>query len=98
MTEYHVKGSFNNLHDNPISTLAVVNENNLTEAQKHLSFMSEKLDTATPVELEYIDRYYVEHLFWKATPDGIKSGWPLVPSNLKKMYISFHGKEPRTRS
>lgn len=78
-------------------TTFAFNENRLAEAEKHLSYMSQKLDSASPEELEYINTYYVEHLFWKATPDGIQFGWPLVPNNLKKLYIDFHGKEPATR-
>ena len=78
-------------------TTFAFNEHRLSEAEKHLSYMSQKLDSATLAELEYIDTYYVEHLFWKATADGIKSGWPLIPNNLKKLYIDFHGKEPKAR-
>ena len=40
--------------------------------------------------VEYIDSYYVEHLFWNATPIGIEIGWPLVPDKLKKLYLDFH--------
>ena len=80
------------------STTFAFNENRLAEAERHLSYISQKLDSATSIEFEYIDKYYVEHLFWNATPAGIKAGWPLVPNNLKKLYIDFHGKEPKSRS
>jgi hypothetical protein len=51
--------------------------------------MSEKLDTATKAEFEYIDVYYTEHLFWKGTKEGIERGWPLVPDNLKNYTWAF---------
>ncbi len=78
-------------------TTYAFNQNNLADAQSHLSFISLKLESASLEELEYIDTYYVEHLFWKGTPQGIEIGWPLVPENLKKMYLDFHGHEPKAK-
>lgn len=78
-------------------TTFAFNENKVTNALKHLSYMSLKLDSASPAELEYIDAYYVEHLFCKATPIGIEIGWPLVPDKLKKLYLDFHGQAPKIR-
>ncbi|KDC54271.1 DUF7674 family protein [Pseudoalteromonas sp. S3431] len=78
-------------------TTFAFNENKVTNALKHLSYMSLKLDSASPAELEYIDTYYVEHLFCKATPIGIEIGWPLVPDILKKLYLDFHGQAPKIR-
>ena len=82
-------GEFANL------TTILLNQGDLEEALEQLHYMSEKLDTATEAEFEYIDVYYTEHLFWKGTKEGIKRGWPLVPDNLKKLYLDFHGKPPR---
>ena len=31
----------------------------------------------------------------KGTKEGIERGWPLVPENLRKLYLDFHGKPPR---
>ena len=76
-------------------TTILFNQGNLEEALEQLQYMSEKLDTATKAEFEYIDVYYTEHLFWKGTKEGIERGWPLVPGNLKKLYLGFHGKAPR---
>ena len=76
-------------------TTILFNQGNLEEALEQLQYMSEKLDTATKAEFEYIDVYYAEHLFWKGTKEGIERGWPLVPGNLKKLYLGFHGKAPR---
>ena len=76
-------------------TTILLNQGDLEEALEQLQYMSEKLDTATKAEFEYIDVYYTEHLFWKGTKEGIKRGWPLVPDNLKKLYLDFHGKPPR---
>ncbi len=82
-------GEFANL------TTILLNQGDLEEALEQLQYMSEKLDTATEAEFEYIDVYYTEHLFWKGTKEGIERGWPLVPDNLKKLYLDFHGKPPR---
>ena len=76
-------------------TTILLNQGNFEEALEQLQYMSEKLDTATKAEYEYIDVYYTEHLFWKGTKEGIEHGWPLVPDNLKKLYLGFHGKPPR---
>jgi len=75
-------------------TTILFNQGNLEEALEQLLYISEKLDTATEAEFEYIDVYYTEHLFWKGTKEGIERGWPLVPDNLKKLYLDFHGKAP----
>ena len=81
-------GEFANL------TTILLNQGDLEEALEQLQYISEKLDTATEAEFEYIDVYYTEHLFWKGTKEGIERGWPLVPDNLKKLYLDFHGKAP----
>ena len=76
-------------------TTILLNQGDLEEALEQLQYMSEKLGTATKAEFEYIDVYYTEHLFWKGTKEGIELGWPLVPDNLKKLYLDFHSKPPR---
>ncbi|MHC6646476.1 DUF7674 family protein [Alteromonas sp. HB246098] len=76
-------------------TTILFNQGNLEEALEQLQYMSEKLETASKAEFEYIDVYYTEHLFWEGTREGIEYGWPLVPDNLKKLYLDFHGKAPR---
>jgi hypothetical protein len=60
----------------------------------YLTYMSEKLRTATAKQREFIDVYYAEHLFWQASPVAIKQGWKLVPENLKRLYLAFHGRPP----
>ncbi|WP_377110613.1 hypothetical protein [Pseudoalteromonas sp. R86517] len=57
--------------------------------------MAEKLANAEAKVIEYIDVYYVETLFLGASSHTIAVGWPLVPANLKKLYINFHGKAPQ---
>ena len=76
-------GEFANL------TTILLNQGDLEEALEQLHYMSEKLDTATEAEFEYIDVYYTEHLFWKGTKEGIERGWPLVPDNLKKTVLGL---------
>lgn len=65
------------------------------QAQRYLSFMAEKLVNAEAKVIEYIDAYYVETLFWGASSHTIAVGWSLVPANLQKLYINFHGKAPQ---
>ena len=65
------------------------------QKQRYLSFMAEKLVNAEAKVIEYIDVYYVETLFWGASSHTIAVGWPLMPGNLQKLYINFHGKAPQ---
>ena len=61
-------------------------------AKKYMDYIDSKLACATHKEFEFIDVYYVEHLFWNATDKTKEIGWPLVPSRLQDLYIKFHGK------
>jgi hypothetical protein len=63
----------------------------------YLTYMSEKLRIATAERRKFIDVYYVEPLFWQASPLAIKQGWKLVPENLKSRYLAFHGKPPQAK-
>ncbi|KJY93542.1 hypothetical protein TW73_19325 [Pseudoalteromonas piscicida] len=63
-------------------------------SKAYLGFISNQLVDASPAIREFIDVYYVEHLFWCATQQGIDFGWPLIPTNLKALYLDFHGSEP----
>ena len=63
-----------------------------------LAYMSARLRSASAKEREYIDAYYVEALFFEASDRAIERGWPLVPANLKQLYIAFHGGPPLTRA
>ena len=65
------------------------------QKQRYLSFMAEKLVNAEAKVIEYIDVYYVETLFWGTSSHTIAVGLPLVPANLQKLYINFHGKAPQ---
>jgi len=65
---------------------------NVELAKKYLSYIDNKLVDSHPIEFEYIDVYYVEHLFWKSGESTKKIGWPLVPPKLQKLYVKFHGK------
>lgn len=55
-------------------------------------YINEKLPNAHPKEFEFIDVYYVEHLFWQASQKTKEMGWPLVPTKLQSLYVAFHGK------
>lgn len=63
----------------------------------YLTYMSEKLRVATTERRKFIDVYYVENLFWQASPVAIKQGWKFVPENLKSLYLAFHGKPPQAK-
>ena len=63
-------------------------------AQAYLSFMSARLNTENAKEFEYIDVSYVENLFWPRETEAARVGWPLVPENLKALYLGFHPRPP----
>jgi len=65
---------------------------NIELAKKYLRYIDTKLVDSHPIEFEYIDVYYVEHLFWKSSELTKKIGWPLVPQELQELYVKFHGK------
>jgi hypothetical protein len=76
------------------TTLAFSHVGDPQKAQAYLAFVSARLRTGTAEERKFLDAYYAEVLFWQAGADVIKSGWPLVPQNLKDLYLAFHGKPP----
>lgn len=78
-------------------TNQALNSGESDKAIAYLNYMSSKLESASSVEAEYIDVYYVEHLFFSCTPKAIELGWPLVPKNLKLLYINFHGCAPNKK-
>jgi hypothetical protein len=55
--------------------------------------IDKKLVDAHPKEFEYINVYYVEHLFWKANTSTKAIGWALIPPKLQKIYVAFYGRE-----
>ena len=63
-------------------------------ALDYLGFMSARLSEDNSKEFEYIDVYYVENLFWPRGTEAARVGWPLVPENLKSLYLNFHGRPP----
>lgn len=65
---------------------------NIELAKKYLSYIDAKLVDSHPIEFEYIDVYYVEHLFWNSSELTKEIGWPLVPPKLQDLYVKFHGK------
>ncbi|MEJ2913635.1 DUF7674 family protein [Pseudoalteromonas sp. C12FD-1] len=67
---------------------------NVEQALRYLNYMAKKLINAEAKVIEHIDVYYVETLFWGASPHTIALGWPLVPESLQTLYINFHGKAP----
>ena len=68
------------------------------KALSYLSYMSEKLKSATSKEYEYIDVYYVESLLWDVKDKStLRFGWDLIPDNLKNLYIEMWGKPAHER-
>ena len=60
----------------------------------YLAFMSSRLDAGNKEEYRFIDVYYVENLFWPRGTEAARIGWPLVPENLKALYLDFHRRPP----
>jgi hypothetical protein len=76
------------------TTLAFSRNGDPKKGAAYLNFMSKRLNNATPEEAKYIDTYYTEVLFHESSEKAISIGWPLVPQNLKDLYIKFHGYQP----
>lgn len=74
------------------ATTNAIAEGQLTTASKYLSFIDTKLNTVSAQAYEYIDVYYVEHLFWRANKATCQHGWPLLSKQLQQLYMDFHGK------
>ena len=60
----------------------------------YLKFMSSKLRTAASTQRKFIDVSFAEVLFYNAPRKSVQQGWPLVPANLKQLYIAMWGKSP----
>ena len=60
----------------------------------YLKFMSSKLRTATVAQRKLIDVSFAEVLFFEAPRKTIVQGWPLVPENIKQLYLAMWGKPP----
>jgi hypothetical protein len=41
-----------------------------------------------------IDVAFTENLFWQVKEEEAEPYWALLPSNLKELYVGFHGKNP----
>lgn len=65
-----------------------------SKSAAHLAFVSRRFATGNERIRELIDVYYVEVLFWQAPSRAVREGWPLVPENLKRLFVAFHGKAP----
>ncbi|MFC3816254.1 hypothetical protein [Lysobacter sp. GCM10012299] len=76
------------------ATTDAFSEGNTERAVEYLAFMSKRLANCSPVELEYMDVYYVESLFWPHGTDAARVGWQHVPENLKELFVEFHGRPP----
>jgi len=75
-------------------TTEAMRDRNESRVRAHLSFMSDRLATADAAAREYIDVYYVEALMWNLDEVGKKWAWPLVPGNLRDLFIAIWG-EPK---
>ena len=76
------------------ATTAAFAKGELKRGLAYLNFMSARLDPKKRREFEYIDVYYVENLFWPHGCLGAQRGWPLIPANLRTLYLGFHGRPP----
>lgn len=72
-------------------TTQTMRDDNQAVAQSHLRLMSELLKTADEKTREYIDVYYAEELLFGMTPAQKKRAWPLLPANLKQLYVAMWG-------
>lgn len=57
----------------------------------HLAFMSQQLRSADSDVRKIIDVAYVENLMSGLKADARRWAWPMIPPNLKKLFIDFWG-------
>lgn len=73
-------------------TSEAIRDRNESEARTYLDYVSKLLDNADEKVEEYIDVYYVEILMYDLDNESRKWGWPIIPSNLKELYVAMWGK------
>jgi len=76
------------------TTLAFSRDGDPKKAAAYLNFMSQRLKNASPPEIELIDVSYAEPLFHGASAKAIAIGWPLVPQNIKDLYLKMWAHPP----
>jgi len=59
-----------------------------------LEFISAVFNSGCEEIKKAIDVAFVENLFWAVYENKSESYWTLLPENLKKLYVDFHGKTP----
>jgi len=42
-----------------------------------------------------IDVSFVENLFWRVSPRNTGLVWTVLPTHLQRLYIAFHGRQPK---
>lgn len=57
----------------------------------HLSFMETQLDDCDEACRQAIDVGYAENLMWNVDSEAKRWVWPLVPKNLKQLYVDMWG-------
>ena len=65
-----------------------------SRGRAYLTFMSTKLRTATVAQRKFIDVSFAEVLFYEAPRRTIDQGWPLVPEDIKQLYLAMWDKPP----
>jgi hypothetical protein len=60
----------------------------------HLSYISQQLNEGDEEVTRAVDVAYAENLMWSLNGEGKRWAWPLVPSNLRQLYLNMWG-EPR---
>ena len=58
------------------------------------NYISARFKTGSEKVKNCIDVSFAENLFWKVPGLKAKPYWVLFPSNLRELYVKFHGKEP----
>jgi hypothetical protein len=66
-------------------------------AQEYVSQFNEISQEYSKGESEVekaIDVAFVENLYWQVPADKARPFWEIMPSNLKELYVGFHGRSP----
>ncbi|QTN21464.1 hypothetical protein HZ992_14855 [Rhizobacter sp. AJA081-3] len=76
-------------------TTDAIKRGEVTTASAHLNLLSRLLAQGNDFTLRCIDVAYVESLMWDVEDEKLKkSGWKLVPANLRALYVEMWGERP----
>lgn len=65
-----------------------------TEFGSVFNYFDKKFRNGTESIKNCIEVSFVENLFWQVNPQKAGPIWDMLPKNLQRLYIDFHGRPP----